>query len=119
MADLRASRCEQLADPVTALTIAVVACNERLPHSFTEVISAAEDVRAIAELGSAGVGSEDYVAWASGSPQTLTALIEAAEAKDSTGVWAAFSHPQFGLHRVAAACDGLPRWAPPEGSAFV
>lgn len=119
MADLRASRCEQLVDPVTALTVAVVSCNERIPQSFTEVIRAAEEVRAIAELGSAGVDSSDYVEWATGSPETLGALIEAAEAKDSKGVWEAFSHPQYGLHRVAAACNGLPKWAPPAGSEFV
>ncbi|WP_440737896.1 hypothetical protein [Microbacterium sp. 22215] len=119
MADLRASRCEQLVDPVTALTVAVVSCNERIPQSFTDIIRAAEDVRAIAELGSEGVGSSDYVEWAAGSPRTLDALIEAAEAKNTTGVWEAFSHPQYGLHRVAAACNGLPRWAPPEGSEFV
>ena len=119
MTDLRASRCEQLVDPVTALTVAVVACNERIPSSFTEVIRAAEDVRAIAELGSFGVDDNDYISWAGGAPQILTDLIEAAEAKNSAGVWEAFSHPQYGLHRVAAACNGLPRWAPPEGSEFV
>jgi hypothetical protein len=119
MADLRASRCEQLVDLVAALTVAVVSSNERIPQSFTDIVRAAEDVRAIAELGSMGVENSDYVAWAAGSPQTLNALIEAAEARDSKGVWEAFSHPQYGLHRVAAACNGLPRWAPPEGSEFV
>ncbi|PCE16281.1 hypothetical protein AUC47_00025 [Microbacterium sp. SZ1] len=118
MADLRASRCEQLTAPVTALTIAVVGCNERLPHTFTDVITAAEDVRDIAELGSAGVGDNDYVAWAAGAPATLTAMIEAAQAKSTAGIWEAFSHPQFGLHRLATACAGLPGWAVPEGSEF-
>jgi hypothetical protein len=118
MADLRASRCEQLIEPVTALTVAVVGCNERLPHTFADVISAAEDVLAIADLGSLGVDDEDYTAWASGAPETLTDMIEAAQAKDTTRIWEAFSHPQFGLHRLASACNGLPGWAVPEGSEF-
>lgn len=116
MQDLRARRCGDLADPVTQLTIAVVTCHEHSPQSFTDVITAARPVLAIAELGSAGVDNAHYVEWASGAPATLEAMIEAAEAKDASGVWAAFSHPEFGLHRVAAACDGLPRWAAPDSA---
>ncbi|WP_404443648.1 hypothetical protein [Microbacterium marinum] len=40
----------------------------------------------------------------------LDAMIDAAERRDPTGVWRAFSDPQYGLHRTAAACAGQPRW---------
>ena len=113
MADIRAQRCGDLADPVSRLTVAVVTCNEHSPQSLTDVIDAAKSVLAIAELGSAGVDDADYIAWASGAPATLERMIEAAEAKDTRAVWAAFSHPEFGLHRHGAACAGLPRWAAP------
>ncbi|MFJ4223971.1 hypothetical protein [Microbacterium sp. NPDC089695] len=118
MADLRATRCEQLVVPVTALTVAVVSCNERIPQSFVDVISAAEDVLAIADLGALGVDSEDYETWAAGAPQTLADMIEAAQEKDTSRIWEAFSHPQYGLHRLGSACSGLPGWVMPEGSEF-
>ena len=113
MTDVRAQRCAELADPVTALMGAALACQARSPQAFSDVIEQAQAVRAIAERGSAGVDDETYVSWAAGAPDVLTAMIEAAQRSDPKAVWAAFAHPEAGLHRVAAACAGLPRWAAP------
>lgn len=114
--DVRAVRCEELADPVSALMVAVVTANAHSQQSLVEVISAAEAVRAIADQGSAGVTDPGYVEWVSGASAVLTSMIEAAHAKDTAAVWEAFSHPNFGVHRLAAVCEGQPRWAAPTSS---
>lgn len=115
MSDLRERRCADLLDPVSKLTVAVVTCHEHSPQSFTEVIRAAEAVLAVADLGAYGVDDPDYAAWVAAAPAALASMIEAAQEKDKARVWAAFSDPQHGMHRVASACSGLPGWAPPVG----
>ena len=113
MTDVRAQRCAELAGPVTALMGAALACQSRSSQAFADVIEHAEKVRAIAELGSAGIDDPDYTAWASIAPAGLEAMTEAAQQRDPKAVWAAFAHPEHGMHRVGTACAGLPGWAAP------
>ncbi len=110
MSDVLAERCAVLAQPVVDLMAAAIECQTKSPASFAKVIALAGEVRAVAEQGSDGVSQPDYVAWAAGAPAVLTAMEQAAERRDSEGVWAAFADPQVGLHRVGTACQGQPRW---------
>ena len=113
MTDLRSQRCAELAAPVTALMGAALACQSLSAQAFADVIEHADTVRAIAAQGAAGIEHADYEAWASIAPKGLDAMTEAAQQRDPKAVWAAFAHPEHGLHRVGTACAGLPGWAPP------
>lgn len=113
MTDLRTDRCRELVAPVTALMGAALECQGGAASAFAEVIESANAVLAIAEKGSFGIPDADYEAWAAGGPDVLHTLIEAGKARDARGVWAAFAHPEFGVHRVAAACAGVAGWTSP------
>jgi len=108
--DVHALRCAELATPVTELMAAVLTAQGGAKAAFEEVERLAAQVRDIAAKGALGIDQADYVSWAEGAPAVLGRMIEAAEQSDKRGVWEAFADPQFGLHRIGAACAGQPRW---------
>lgn len=110
MTDLRAERCERMVQPIIDLTAAVLASQVGNLDDFDDVVRAAEQVLAVAELGSYGIDDGAYIDWAGTAPETYRRIIEAAERKDKTAVWLAFSDKENGVYRVAAACQGQPSW---------
>lgn len=110
MTNLRAERCERIAQPIIDLTASVLAAQVGGTDDFDDIIRAAREVLDVIELGAFGIDERAYVEWAAGAPETFRSIIEAAERKDKKAVWLAFADPANGVHRVSGACAGLPRW---------
>lgn len=105
-----ADRCATLAQPVVDLMAAAISCQAGNAEAFARVEELADEVRRVAERGTAGIDQPDYLVWAQAAPRLLGEMAEAARKRDSHAVWAAFADPEAGLHRLGTACAGQPRW---------
>lgn len=109
MADVLAERCASLKDLVLELmqvAIGVQAHEERL----VEVPKITGRIRAVVELGSAGVDSADYVAWLDAANGNLLRMEKAAQSGEALDIWAAFTDPASGFNLLGLACAGQPGW---------
>ena len=109
MSDLLAERCASLKDLVLELmqvAIGVQAHEERL----VEVPKLTARIRAVVELGSAGVDSADYAAWLDVANGNLLRMEKAAESGEALDIWAAFTDPATGFNQLGVACAGQPGW---------
>lgn len=109
MTDALADRCSLLAADVVKLLENAIACQAD-DAAFEHVVTLSARIRAVAERGTLGIDSPDYIAWADRAPELLGEMEEAALRRDSAAVWAAFTNREAGLHLLGTACAGQPGW---------
>lgn len=107
MIDALADRCAALATLIVPLLGAAIEAQGK-PAALDEVLTGIAGVRAVvAEGGDAG---PDYRGWASVAPAVLDEMEQAARAGDAATVWALFTEPARGFHRLGSICAGHPGW---------
>ena len=109
MADALADRCSRLGGAVVPLMSSAIA-SQGDAKQLEKVLENLAQVRAVLASGTADITQPDYLSWAGTAPALLDGMEAAAKAGDSATVWALFTDPTAGFHRLGTACAGQPGW---------